>query len=145
MSKLVFIVEDNPVEQKLLKVHFEEMLGNYTVRTFSKPDEMLDSLKEKPFAVVLDHFFQDRNEKTGLHYLRLMKREYPSVPVIYYTTLDDEKTREEVMASGAAEYIHKNSASLVRLRTALDILHEKQARKGFLQKIFQSLIPSKVF
>jgi DNA-binding NtrC family response regulator len=136
MTKLVFIVEDNPVEQKLLKVHFEEMLGNYTVRTFSKPDEMMESLNEKPFAVVLDHFFHDKNDKTGLHYLKVMKREHPSVPVIYYTTLDDDKTREEVMSSGAEQYIHKNSASLVRLRTALDLLHEKKSRKGFLKKLF---------
>src|SRR5262245_17650584 len=136
MSKLVFIVEDNPVEQKLLKVHFEEMLGNYTVQTFFKPDDMMERLNEKPFAVVLDHFFNDETNKTGLYYLKKLKREHPSVPVIYYTTLDDDKTREEVMACGAEQYIHKNSASLVRLRTALDILHEKSSKKGFFKKLF---------
>ena len=28
MNKLVFIVKDNSVHQKMLQVHFEEMLGN---------------------------------------------------------------------------------------------------------------------
>ena len=137
MNKLVFIVEDNPVQQKLLQVHFEEMLGNYTVKTFSKPDDMFAHLIEKPFAVVLDHFFPDKPGKTGLHYLKDLRKNHPSMPVIYYTTLDDDLVRGEVMAMGAEDYIVKNSASLVRLRTALDQIHEKSAKKkGFLNKIF---------
>jgi CheY-like chemotaxis protein len=137
MDKLVFIVEDNPVEQKLLQVHFEEMLGNYTVRTFFRPEDMLSHLREKPFAVVLDHFFADKSDKTDLYFLKDLKKNHPSIPVIYYTTLDNDEVREEVMATGAEQYIIKNSASLVRLRTALDVLNEKGSRKGFLKKIFR--------
>ena len=137
MNKLVFIVEDNPVQQKMLQVHFEQMLGNYSVRTFAKPEAMFAHLHEKPFAVVLDHFFPDDPGKTGLHYLRDLRKNYPSIPVIYYTTLDDDVVRGEVLSLGAEEYIVKNSASLVRLRTALDILHEKfSKKKGFLKKLF---------
>lgn len=134
MKNLVFVVEDNPIQQKMLKVHFEEMLGNYDVRTFPNPDEMLEHLKEKPFAVVLDHFFNDLQERTGLHYLREIRKRNKTLPVIYYTSLEDEKTKAEVMQLGAEEYIIKNSASLVRLRTALDLIHGK--RKSFFSKIF---------
>jgi hypothetical protein len=56
--------------------------------------------------------------------------------VIYYTSLEDDQIKEEVMSLGAAQYIIKNSASLVRLRTALDLIHEKLSKKGFLQKLF---------
>jgi DNA-binding NarL/FixJ family response regulator len=136
MVNLVFIVEDDIVQQKMLQVHFEEVLGNYAVRTFANPEGMFEHLKEKPFAIVLDHFFADRNGKTGLHYLKELRKNYPSTPVIYYTTLEDDGVRDEVMALGAEQYIIKNSASLVRLRTALDILHEKMSKKGFLKKLF---------
>lgn len=136
MKKLVFIVEDNLVQQKLLQVHFEEMLDNYNVRSFANPDDLFSHLKEKPFAVVLDHFFPDKKDKTGLHYLRDMKKNNPSIPVIYYTSLDDAIVREEVLALGAEQYIIKNSASLVRLRTALDLIHKRNASKGFLRKLF---------
>ena len=136
MKKLVFIIEDDLVQQKMLQVHFEDMLGNYTARTFSNPEDMLQHLKEKPFAVVLDHFFSDEKGKTGLDYLRIMRKSYSSIPVIYYTTLDDESIRSEVMSLGAEQYIIKNSASLVRLRAALDNLHEKESKKGFLKKLF---------
>ena len=132
----VFIVEDNPVQQKMLQVHFEEMLGNYTVLTFTDPDDMFAHLNEKPFAVVLDHLFPDKKKKTGLDYLRDIKHANESIPVIYYTTLDDDKLRNQVMELGAEEYIVKNSASLVRLRTALDLLHEKKNKKGFFGKLF---------
>ncbi|HEY0741615.1 MAG TPA: response regulator [Chryseosolibacter sp.] len=126
MKKLVFIVEDNPIQLKMLQVHFEEMLGNYQVKTFSDPDHIFTSMHEKPFAIVLDHFFNDKKDRTGLHYLKEIKRKHKSVPVIYYTSLDDEKVKTEVMASGAANYIIKNSASLVRLRSVLDILHTRK-------------------
>jgi DNA-binding NarL/FixJ family response regulator len=134
MKNLVFIVEDNPIQQKMLQVHFEEMLGNYEVRTFLDPDDMFQHLNEKPFAIVLDHFFIDKKDKNGLDYLKEVKKKYKALPIIYYTSLDDDKVRQEVMQLGAEEYIIKNSASLVRLRTALDTLHAR--KKGFFSKLF---------
>ena len=136
MKKLVFIIEDDLVQQKMLQVHFEQILANYTARTFSNPDDMLPYLKEKPFAVVLDHFFSDKDGKTGLDYLRFIRKNYSSTPVIYHTTLDDDAVRAEVMALGAEQYILKDPASLVRLRAALDSLHAKESKKGFLGKLF---------
>lgn len=135
--KKVFIVEDNPVQQKLLQVHFEEMLGNYSVRTFSDPDDMFHHLDEKPFAVVLDHLFPEKKNKNGLNYLQEIKKSHASIPVIYYTTLDDDRLRGQVLDLGAEDYIVKNSASLVRLRTALDVLHEKKSKKGFFKNLFR--------
>lgn len=136
MNKLVFIVEDNPADQKVLELHFKQTLTDYTVRTYSNPEDMLPHLSEKPFAIVLDHFFGDKAVKTGLHYLRDLRKKYRSVPVIYYTTLDDESVRKEVMGLGAKQYIVKNSASLVRLRSALDELLSTSGKKGFLKKLF---------
>jgi CheY-like chemotaxis protein len=135
MKNLVFIVEDNPAQQKMLRVHFEEMLGAYSVKTFSDPEELFAHLKEDPFAVVLDHFFGDKTSKTGLHYLKEIRKSHNKLPVIYYTTLNDDAVRKEVMSLGAEQYIIKDSASLVRLRTALDLIHEKKSKKGFLNKL----------
>jgi DNA-binding NtrC family response regulator len=136
MKNIVYIVEDNLVQQKMLQVHFEQMLENYTVRTFSNPDDMFAHLKEKPFAIVLDHFFADKKNRTGIDYLKDLKVNHPNIPVIYYTSANDDAIRAEVMKLGVEQYIHKDSASLVRLRTALDILHEKSNKKGFFKKMF---------
>src|SRR5688572_7421004 len=137
MKNIVYIVEDNLVQQKMLQVHFEQMLGNYTVRTFANPDDMFQHLSEKPFAIVLDHFFSDKKNLTGLDYLKDLKQNHPNIPVIYYTSANDDSIRAEVMKLGVEQYIHKDSASLVRLRTALDILHEKSNKKGFFKKLFK--------
>jgi DNA-binding NtrC family response regulator len=137
VMNIVYIVEDNLVQQKMLQVHFEQMLGNYTVRTFANPDDMFAHLNEKPFAIVLDHFFSDKQNLTGLDYLKELKKTHPNIPVIYYTTVNDEAVRNEVMKLGVEQFIHKDSASLVRLRTALDVLHEKAKNKGFLKKLFR--------
>jgi len=136
MKKLVFIIEDDLAQQKMLQVHFEEALGAYQVRCFSNPELMLPELSEKPFAVVLDHFFNDQT-KTGLDYLTLLRKKYPAIPVIYYTTLNDESIKTQVVKGGAFQFIQKDSASLVRLRTALDAIHEKESKKGFLAGLFK--------
>lgn len=137
MKNLVFVVEDNAVQQKLLQVHFEQSLGNYTVKTFANPEELLAHLNEKPFAIVLDHFFGDSAARTGLHYLKELKRKNSSLPVIYYTSSADEGVKTEALKLGADQFIPKDSASLVRLRTALDQIHEKKSKsKGLLGKLF---------
>lgn len=135
MADLVFIVEDNPVQQRILKAHFEEGLGNYVVETFDTPDDLLASLSQKPFAVVLDHFFGGKDSKTGLDYLREMRAKGIKTPVIFYTSLEDEDIKKEVMSLKAEAYINKDSASLVRLKTTLDTLHEKK-KKGFFKRLF---------
>lgn len=134
-KKLVFVVEDNPVQQKLLQVHFEQTLGDFEVRIFAKPDELMSHLGEKPYAVVLDHFFEGQ-KKTGLDYLTELRRQHKHLPVIYHTTLDDEGIRKQVLGLGAEMYIIKDSASLVRLRTALDAIRTKEEKKGFFGKLF---------
>jgi two-component system OmpR family response regulator len=133
MNKLVYIVEDDPVHQKMLEVHFEE-LGNYAVRTYTNPEDMMNNLHEKPFAIVLDHFFGVR--KTGLDYLKELKKKKLGIPVIYYSTLTDPSIISEIEELGVERFIQKDSASLVRLRTALDTLNERLSKKGFFSKLF---------
>lgn len=134
-KKIVFIAEDNLAQQKMLQVHFEQMLGAYEVRTFSDPKEMLKHLDAKPYAIVLDHFFEDKT-KTGLDYLAELRKTLRHVPVIYHTTLNDEKIRKRAMELGAVEYIVKDSASLVRLRTVLDILQKTEKKQGIFRRLF---------
>lgn len=134
MKRLVYIIEDNPVQQKMLQVHFEQMLGDYVVKTFDTGKDLFRNLEEKPFAIVLDHFLSDGT--TGLEHLRELRKHHSGIPVIYYTTFDDQGVRDEVTKLGIEQYIIKDSASLVRLRTALDSILEKESKKGFFKKLF---------
>jgi DNA-binding response OmpR family regulator len=136
---MVFIVEDDLTQQKLLKRHFEDMVGNFSVQTFANPEDMLSRLNEKPFAIVLDHFFGNNFAKTGLDYLKLIKKKHSTIPIIYYTSSDDTTLEARVLKLGAAQYIYKDSASFVRLRTVLDMLDIKSKKKpGFFKRLFKS-------
>lgn len=141
MSKLVFIVEDDEVQQKMLARHFENMVGDFSVRTFSNPEDMVTHLNEKPFAVVLDHYYGNASAKTGLDYLSTIRKKYSKIPVIYHTSSEDRTLKNKVMEMGAAEYIYKDDASFVRLRTAIDELERKRIERekaGFLKRLFRS-------
>jgi PleD family two-component response regulator len=135
MKKLVFVVDDNLAQQKVLQIHLEQVLGDeYAVKTFTDPKDMFGHLSKKPYAIVLDHFFADDDPKTGLDYLKEVRKQNKSLPVIYYTSLEDKTIRDQVMKLGVEDYIIKNSASLVRLRTALDVLNEKKSKQGLLRR-----------
>ncbi len=136
MEKLVFVIEDDLAQQKMLQHHFEKILGSYEVRCFANPEDMMQHLNEKPYAVVLDHFFSG-GDKTGLDYLKILKKKYASIPVIYYTSMNDEKLKAQVLELNAEQFIVKDEASFVRLRTALDTIHEKKNKKGFLGRLFR--------
>lgn len=137
-KKLVFIVEDNLLQQKMLQVHLEEILGNYEVRTFNDPQDLIKRLNEKPHAVVLDHFYEN-SQKTGLDYLAELRKTHKKVPVIYHTTLDDDDVRKQVMELHAEQYIIKDSASLVRLRTTLDLLQKKKKTLSIWDSLMRHL------
>jgi CheY-like chemotaxis protein len=137
MKKLVYVVEDNLVQQKMLQVHFEQMLGDYSVKVFSDPEDMMTHIQEKPFAIVLDHFFSEKIKKTGLDYLKDIRKKHGSQPVIYYTSSEDAALRDQVLKLGVEDFIIKNSASLVKLRTTLDLLNEKTSKKGLFKRLLR--------
>ena len=137
MKNLVFIVEDDRLQQNFLRHHFEEALGSYTVKTYINPDNVIADLPEKPFAIVLDHLFLDRKE-TGLHYLKIIKKQSPDTPVIYHTTSFNNEIREEAIKGGVMEFILKDETSLIRLRMVLDTIHKKNIVKpGFFEKLLK--------
>ncbi len=135
MKNLVFIVEDDSLQQKFLRHHFEEALGSYTVKTYINPDGVIADLHEKPFAIVLDHLFLDRKE-TGLDYLKIIRKQSPETPVIYHTTSTDNEIREQALKGGVMEFIVKDESSLVKLRMVLDTIHKNnKVQPGFFDKL----------
>ncbi len=135
MEKLVYIVEDNEIQQRVLKKHFDENFKAYNIKAFTDPNDMLREIGMKPYAIILDHLY-DNCEHTGLHFLNQIKRFNKSIPIIYYTTINDEQLKNEVLKKGAFSFIEKNSASLVKLRTCLDDIQAKKENKSFWGRLF---------
>lgn len=133
MSKLVFIVDDDQVYLQFMQNHFKQMEG-YAVEVYANGKLAIRELESKnPFMLILDHHLNDP-EGDGLHYLGLIKKQKPSLPVIYITSDDSDDLRKEVLKAGAKALIVKSDSFLVQLRTAIDELSAK--KKGFFEKLF---------
>lgn len=138
MSKTIFIVEDDPIQQKVLRQHFENMVDGFQVTTFANPDDMMSHLHEAPLAIVLDHYFGSPVSKTGLEYIQPIRKKNSNIAIIYYTASEDTAIRDEALKRGAAHYIYKDNASFVRLRSALDLVNEEKSKGGFFKRLFGS-------
>jgi DNA-binding NtrC family response regulator len=131
--KLICIIDDDPSHRKMLEVN---LIGqNYEVRSFETGASFMDAnLSAPPFAIILDHHL--REEKTGLDYLKDIKKKMPKVPVVYMTSESDPDLIKEINASKAIGYIAKDIASLVRLRALLDGISAEDKGSWF-SKIFK--------
>ncbi|TXH30998.1 MAG: response regulator [Cyclobacteriaceae bacterium] len=135
MKKLVFIIDDDPVYLNFMKGHFKQM-STFETRVFQSGPEGIAALEEvKPYLIILDHLFTNAPDKTGLDYLKEIRKKHSGVPVIYITALNDESLRAKTKKLKVADHILKNDAFLIHLRTAMDKLDAPP--KGILSKIFK--------
>jgi DNA-binding response OmpR family regulator len=135
MKKLVFIIDDDPVYLKFMKGHFAQM-AQYETQVFQSGPEGIAALDQaKPYLIILDHLFTNAPDRTGLDYLKEIRKKQSGVPVIYITGLNDESLRAKTKKLKVADHILKNDAFLIHLRTAMDKLDAPS--KGILSKLFK--------
>jgi len=121
MNNLAFIVDDDPIYQEFMKSHMHQL--GYEVRSFFNGDQCISSLYLKPRLVILDHHL---GGESGLAVLKKIKSVKPKLPVIYLSAQRNTESAAEAVKAGAYEYIEKNSAAYVKLRTTLDRLRKPQ-------------------
>lgn len=130
----MYIIDDDPVYLKFMKEHFKQ-LGGFQTEIFLNGDEGIKKIEEqKPYLVILDNHLEEPN-KSGIHYLKIISKVRPRIPVIYITADTDPDLKKTVTRMGVSSYIIKDGAFLVYLRTALDDI-ANPPRKGLLKKIF---------
>ncbi|MBX7126345.1 MAG: response regulator [Cyclobacteriaceae bacterium] len=127
MSKLVFIVDDDPGYRQYIQTYLSHF--GYEVKGFADGADCLASLEQNPEFVVLDHFLA--NGETGLEVLRGIKRVNPKIPVIYLSAQKDISKAVQALKLGSVEYIEKNTGALVQLKAAIDQLANRK-KGGFL-------------
>ncbi len=137
MKKLIYVVDDDPVYLKMMEGHFKQM-SEYEPKVFKTGDEAIKALSETvPFAILLDHQFLNEPNKTGLDYLKAIRKISSKVPVIYITSTQNKEIQGQAAKLKVNGYIIKDGASLVHLRVALDKITEQSQSKGMLGKLFK--------
>ncbi|MCZ8215550.1 MAG: response regulator [Cyclobacteriaceae bacterium] len=133
-EKLAFVVDDDLIYQQFMQGHMKNL--GYAVRSFYNGQSCLDELHQKPDLIILDHQLDE--EENGLEVLRKIKEVSPKVPVIYLSAQNDLATAVQALKFGSFDYIEKNTATYVRLRTTVDRIHEWQ-KAGFFKKLTTTL------
>jgi len=135
MKRLVFIIDDDPVYLNFMQGHFKQM-PDFETQVFQSGADGIAALETtRPYLIILDHLFTNAPGKTGLDYLKEIRKKQSGVPVIYITGLNDEALKAKTKKLKVADHILKNDAFLIHLRTAMDKLN--QPSKGILSKLFK--------
>lgn len=123
----LLIVEDNPGESLLIKEHLNQKRGfNYNAIETDRLNSACDLLARHNFDVVLlDLYLPD---SSGLETVREIVSDFPSVPVIVLTGLQDEKTARLAVRYGAQDYLDKQFISAeVLSRSIIYAIERKKA------------------
>ena len=129
-KKVVYVIDDSESYQKILQAHLSQL--GFQVISFFNVADCLKSSHPKPDVILLDQNLGDG--EFGINHLPQLQSRIPSVPIVFLSVDGNITTVTEAIRKGAFDYIEKNSAAFVRLRTTLDNVfnsfdHQKKIRK----------------
>ena len=127
-NRQVVVVDDEELMRTLLSDFFSSQ--GYRVRCYSTGAAALKSLQEDsiPAAVVADIRMIPMS---GMDLLKKVKKDFPSLPVVLFTSAGNPEERDEALRSGASDYFTKPFA-LSDLRSVVERVsgNEKTKRKA---------------
>lgn len=119
MEKVAFLVDDDPAYQEHVSGQLKHL--GYKITSFFRGDDCVDALRQiDPSFILLD---QELSGESGFDVLKKIKSVKPKVPVIFLSPKHETSSATEAVRSGAFDYIEKNGAAFVNLRTAIDKLN----------------------
>lgn len=86
---------------------------------FETGEACLANLERNPDVIILDYYLSGIN---GLETLKAIKRLKPEIPVAVVSGQLDPLVREELLATGAFQYVQKNHVSMQELILSVDRL-----------------------
>ena len=108
---LIFIVEDDPVFQDILKKKLEDKKFS-NIKLFSKGEECIRKLNENSTVVFLDFSLGGLN---GLDVLKKVKSEKPKTKVYIVTVIEEKVVMQKCLKAGATNYFVKSDEGMDQL------------------------------
>jgi DNA-binding NtrC family response regulator len=100
-------------------------LTGYQVLSFRNSTELLASLKDNPSIVIVGEFTPDIS---GIDVVRQVRKALPQAVIIHVAQTSNQANAVSSVKAGATEFIEKNAATFVRLRTSLDFMQKQKQR-----------------
>ena len=112
----ILILEDVPTDAELIERELQKAKIAFTSRWVDNRDAFLKELEDfSPDIVLSDYSMPHFN---GMEALELVKKRFPSIPLIIVTGSMNEETAVECLKNGAADYVIKEN--MTRLGQAID-------------------------
>ncbi len=108
---LIFIVEDNPVYNKLVVNYLQSKKFTH-VESFFSGEECLKRIDEKPDIVVQDYLLEGID---GIGVLKHVKKVLPQTEFIFLSGQDSVDVAVNTLKLGAFDYIVKDQMALKKL------------------------------
>lgn len=100
----IFIVEDNSFYSFFLNETLKEY-GNFHISNFEQAEQCLQVMDTRPDLVIQDYYLD--SGMNGGEAFKIMKKEYPEVPVIMLSAQKDVQVAADLMQEGLFDYIEK--------------------------------------
>lgn len=109
------------------------LLG-YQVSAFKSTSELLKSLKHKPTLIIIGELSDGMN---AIETIRSIRKELPETIIFHVGQTGPYVDAVSSIKAGATEFIEKNSATFVRLRSSLDFVEKQKqgSSRSFLRDI----------
>lgn len=124
-KRYVFLVDDEPIQNEMLKDYLNERFL-YEIMTFESGEDMLKNMHLNPEIVVLDYHLSAHipNAKNGVEILKTVKEQYPTVQVIMLSGQDKINVAVDSMKYGAYDYVIKGETAFSRMENILNNVSE---------------------
>jgi DNA-binding NtrC family response regulator len=119
-EKLIFIVDDDPVINKLVTKRFAS--DKYRVEAFESGEEVLRSMNKNPDLVILDYLFMDTVEHKALNGMEIfdsIRKINPGLPVIMLSGQEKGEIVLELARKGINDYIIKDNNLIDNLDSSI--------------------------
>lgn len=126
-EKLIFIVDDDPLINKLVTSRFAS--DRYRLEAYESGEECLDSMSKDPDLVILDYLFMDTSSRKSLNGMEVfdkLKKLKPQLPVIMLSGQDKGEVVLELARKGIDDYIIKDNNLIDNLELAINDLFSRK-------------------
>lgn len=108
---LIFIVEDNPVYNKLVVNYLNSKKFN-RIESFLSGEECMKNINMKPDIIIQDYLLEGMN---GIEVLKATKKIHPQIEFIFLSGQDSVDVAINTMKHGAYDYIVKDQMALKKM------------------------------
>jgi len=128
----ILLIEDNPGDARLVQEMLKEFPPDFSLDVAERLATGLQFLASKDVDVVLlDLGLPDSN---GLETLTKLRTQFPNLPIVVMTSVDDEALGVQAVRQGAEDYLAKGQVENTLLRRALAYAVERKRMQAALEE-----------